>query len=342
MNAAPALGLSFCRANGKPLTSKLTQPLTACVCLVQSTIVPGRTGRFLEARFESDVSVPSGTHALFEPEPGILERHGLSAQEALLTVSSKHSVLIPVQNFCQSPVELKEGTKLGSVESVCQSPVTVQQSEVHVQCAPVKLGELGKQDDVLDCLKLPVDTLSVSQSEQIKQVIKEYSDVFALTRSELGCCDLVQHKIDTNGHSPIKLQPYRIPVIRREKVSSMIQEMQEQGVVKPSSSPWSSPIVLVPKKDGSLRFCVDYRRLNSITKKDVYPLPRIEDILVTLGKAKYFSTLDLASGYWQIKLDPASAQKTAFTSHCGLHEFTRMPFGLCNAPGTFQRLMQTV
>ena len=112
--------------------------------------------------------------------------------------------------------------------------------------------------------------------------------------------------------------------------------------MKPSTSPWASPVILVPKRDGTSRFCIDYRRLNAITTKDVYPLPRIDDILDTLGEAKYFSSLDLASGYWQVELAPDARQKSAFTTHKGLFEFIRMPFGLCNAPATFQRVMQVV
>ena len=115
--------------------------------------------------------------------------------------------------------------------------------------------------------------------------------------------------------------------------------MLETGAIRPSSSPWASPIVLVRKKDGTVRFCVDYRKLNDATKKDVHPLPRTSDMLESLAGAKIFTTLDAASGYWQIPMSPPDIEKTAFICSEGLFEFTVMPFGLCNAPATYQRLM---
>ena len=118
--------------------------------------------------------------------------------------------------------------------------------------------------------------------------------------------------------------------------------MLRRGVIEPSMSPWASAIVLVKKKDGSTRFCVDYRRLKNFTIKDAYPLPRIDESLDQLSGAQWFSTLDMNSGYWQIELDPTDKHKTAFVTRQGLYEFNVMPFGLCNAPATFERLLQTV
>ena len=148
--------------------------------------------------------------------------------------------------------------------------------------------------------------------------------------------------IDT-GDAPPRRQPVRrTPFAVRTEIARQLREMQSQGVIEPSSRPWASPVVLVRKKDGSLRFCIDYRHLNLVTKPDVFPLPRMDDLLDQLGQFKFFSTLDLASGYWQVKMHPDSREKTAFITHQGLYELKVMPFGLRNAPAVFQRLMQCV
>ena len=133
-----------------------------------------------------------------------------------------------------------------------------------------------------------------------------------------------------------------MPYTVRQEIARLLSEMQRNRVIQPSNSPWASPVVLVKERDGTHRFCVDYRALNAVTKTDSFPLPRIEGLLDQLGESKYFSTLDLASGFWQIRMDPSTQEKTAFVTHQGLYEFRVMPFGLTNAPAVFQRLMQQV
>lgn len=131
-----------------------------------------------------------------------------------------------------------------------------------------------------------------------------------------------------------------MPPTLYKEIRSLLKDMLEGGVIKESCSPWAAPIVLVQKKYGAWRFCVDYRKLNNVTHKDAFPLPCKEDSLTSLHKAEWYSTLDLPSGYCQVEVEENDNKKTAFTTPFGLFEFERMPFGLCNAPATFQRLMQ--
>ena len=184
-----------------------------------------------------------------------------------------------------------------------------------------------------------VDT---SVQAQLKELLREFHDGFTLSDKELGCTDVITHTIDMEGRSPIRQPPRRIPFALRSKVEEMVTGMLDQGIVQSSQSPWASQIVLVAKKDGTTRFCVDYCHLNVATKMDTYPLPHTDDCLDLLTNNHWFSTLDLASGYWQVQLEESSREKTAFTTHVGLFEFRVMPFRLCNAPATFQRLMERV
>ena len=162
----------------------------------------------------------------------------------------------------------------------------------------------------------------------ITNFLKTNQDLFAGRDSDLGHTDTVKMKIGTQNHPPIKLRPYRTPIKDREVVDKAVDEMLEANVIRRSKSPWSFPVVIMDKKDGSKRFCVDFRKLNQITKPNSYPLPLIDDILALLGRARYFTSLDLKSGYWQVLMDEADKEKTAFACHRGLFEFNVMPFGL--------------
>ncbi|UYV66872.1 K02A2.6-like, partial [Cordylochernes scorpioides] len=152
----------------------------------------------------------------------------------------------------------------------------------------------------------------------------------------------VKHRINTGDHLPTKQRPYRVAPRERQIIQDEVNKMEKLDIIQPSESPWASPVVLIRKKDGSWRFCVDYRRLNKITKKDVYPLPRIDDTLDCLRGARFYSSMDLQSGYWQIDVEESDREKTAFITPDGLYEFKVMPFGLCNAPATFERMIDNL
>jgi len=179
------------------------------------------------------------------------------------------------------------------------------------------------------------------------KLILEFQHCFYMDKNDLTFTNAVRHKIETKDEIPIHTKSYRYPYCHKEEVQRQISKMLEQGIIQHSHSPWSSPIWIVPKKlDASgkrkWRLVVDYRKLNEKTIDDRYPLPLITDLLDKLGKCNYFTTLDLASGFHQIEIDPTDIPKTAFTVENGHYEFIRMPFGLKNAPATFQRVMDNV
>ncbi|MHB1799638.1 MAG: reverse transcriptase family protein [Vulcanimicrobiaceae bacterium] len=182
--------------------------------------------------------------------------------------------------------------------------------------------------------------LTSEEQDQYSELLLKYSDLFK--KNLPGRITAVEHRIELLNSTPIRSYPFRVSQTEKEQISKTIRELLDNGMIRESISPWAAPVVLAPKKDGSIRFCIDYRKLNAVTKKDVYPIPRIDDTLDKLGKAKYFTTLDMVSGYWHVHIREEDREKTAFISHVGLFEWTVMPFGLTNAPGTFQRVMDHV
>ena len=206
--------------------------------------------------------------------------------------------------------------------------------------------DFDDNDDVPVWKNNPNDTkltfgqqLSQTQREDLQHLLCDYQEVMS---AKPGRTSVIEHSVNTGSSPSIRLPSYRIPHAYRDEICKEIQEMLDSGIIEPSLSNWSSPLVPVTKKDGSLRLCVDYRKVNAVSKMDAYPMPRVDNIIDQLGKAKFITTLDLTRGYWQVPMADTDRHKTAFSSPMGLFQFRVMPFGLCGAPATFQRLMDRV
>ena len=267
-----------------------------------------------------------------EPAEDIGDK-GILIARTLVNIRSKLT-FARVANLQKYEQKLEKGTVIG----VCEAVKVVRKCEGNKPT--VRPSTLP--DALDDLFKKACKNLDTHEVRKVKSLLIDFQDVFSLSDADYGRTKITQHRIETGEHRPIKQPPRRVPLAKQGEVDIMLEDMQRQGVIEQADSPWSSPVVLVKKKDGSTRFCVDYRKLNDVTKKDSYPLPRIDDTLDTLAGSKWFTTLDLKSGYWQVELDPKDKEKTAFSTGKGLWLFTVMPFGLCNATATFERLMDTV
>ena len=241
------------------------------------------------------------------------------------TLSSSSELWIAIHNHRPEPLRLHSGQNISVlvVVTVADSPSSTPKPG-HMPQPPIP------------------EHLSPRQQQQLNGLFKEFSDVFSQGGDDIGCTLLLEHTIETHG--PPLRQPYRLQnsAGRREEMAQ-VQQMLASNVIRPSNSPWASPAVMVKKKDGSLRFCVDFRQLNAATIKDAHPLPRIDDLLDALHGACWFSTLDLKSGYWQVPIMERDKEKTALRTSSGqLCGFNQVPFGLCNTPATFSRLMDRI
>lgn len=215
----------------------------------------------------------------------------------------------------------------------------------NTECSSTTQQPSARTQDVIS--RLRTDHLNPEEKANLIALCSRYSDVFYIEGERLTFTNKVKHRIRTTDEVPVHAKTYRYPFVHRQEVRDQIRKMLDQGIIRPSESAWSSPIWVVPKKmDASgkqkWRLVVDFRKLNEKTLDDKYPIPNISDVLDKLGKCQYFTTLDLASGFYQVEMDPNDVEKTAFNVEHGHFEFLRMPMGLKNSPSTFQRVMDNV
>ena len=301
-------------------------------------VIHGRVGLVLQG-YKMNVM----THGLEKRSP--LLPLGLEVQSAYATLATGSSrVPVVLRNNTKDWLEIKKGTPIARMVAANLVPRVINAVSAKGPHPVSTLTEAERQDLLLDKLDLSgLDTWPKEQAEKARGLLKEYHDIFFLEKQDMGHTKAAKHKIVLKDPDtpPFKERFHRIPPPQLDEVREHLKLMLDAGVIRPSNSPWCNAVVLVRKKDGSLCFCIDFRKLNSLTVKDSHPLPRICATLESLVGAAHYSTFYMNSGFWQVPMSPESKQYTAFTlGSMGLYECESMPFGLCNAPPTFQRLMQ--
>ena len=272
---------------------------------------------------------------MLDNAPILSEQPGLLIPNSLITIGTEESIQLPVINTTFQTCVLPGKITIASAEQI---------TEQEIDYIGISAAEIGSENNKPADHKHHFDLSHVPlhQRPALEGLLQEFNDLFATRDIDLGCTHNVTLKIDTGDHPPIKQKPYRTPFALRPELERQIEELLKADIIRPSNSPWSSPMMLIPKGTTEKRLVIDYRRLNQTIVKNSYPLPNIEDILSQLGKCKFFTKLEFKSGYWQIGVEEADKSKTAFVSHHGLFEWNRMPFGICTAPSIFQSTMNKI
>ena len=334
------------------------RPPRARVILGDAVTLPGRSVATVAAvvqRLDGKgllVTSEGLVSGMMEPSRTV-GREDLLIPRAVVAIASDGTIPIRVTNVGAEDVRLLKGSDVGTFlafgggeDALCALCPEADGADYNVaSCGdggnPSQDPE-GVDAEVQQALTPELTDLSARGRDKLRNLFETYSDVFSKRPGDIGCTGLTKHRIDTADAVPVKQRPRRIPLKVRDQIEKQKEKMLQDGIIEESESPWCSPVVLVRKKDGSFRFCVDLRAVNAVTKGFAMPLPRIDDSLDTLSKARWFTTLDMATGYWQVELAAEDREKTAFSTGKGLHQFKVMAMGLKNASSTFQKMMELI
>ena len=308
----------------------------------------------VEIPARSEMIIPGKMADVSQLTQGIVESNGQPMCKgdvfvARAVVNPSMGVLpLRVANLGMEPHKLHKGTNI----AICEPVMSVSEMSSNDKICSMRQTESsqfcthdGQQSlpaHVAKYIDECKDYLSPHEIDLAEGLLHECQDGFAKSKDDLSTTDADEHGMTMVSPENVKLGPRRLPLAKRQALKCELDRLLKLGVIEPSKSSWASPIVMVTKKDGSLRLCVDFRLVNKLTLKDSYPLPRIDDSIDALRGSKWFSTLDLASGYWQVPMAKKDVEKTAFATPFGLYQFKVMPFGLANAPATFERMMERV
>ena len=283
------------------------------------TVIPARSETVITVRCKKDLSIQTVD---FDPVP-IRGSPGVFFSKARVIPDVSGEFHLTVVNVSERDVSLRGRTRVGFIREVEKTVAVV---------------DVGNKSSVVELIQFG-ERLSPAELAEAQKLVKKYEHLFTEDSKKPKQTRLVNHQIITEDALPVKSKYRWVPAAWDKEVEEQVREMLKNGIIRPSSSPWNSPIILVKKKDNSMRFVCDFRGLNNVTKKDTYPLPHIRDIIDKMQDAKYWSTLNAAGAYWSMPLNENDKEKTAFTVPRGKYEFNVTPYGLTNAGASYQRMI---
>lgn len=314
-----------------------TQRLFSVIHIISDYAVKARSESLLKVRTDFDFF----GDVIISPFKNKLASKGLIAPHCLSRADGS-TLLMSICNLTDEDIILRKDYVVGKAELLSEQPAS---HSVSNELCCVKQVVVEEYKEIIANIMKETASNSALDGEtqrRLKEILTENCEVFARNKNDLGFCSLVKHDIVTKPVAPINLKARRVPMALEDKVDEAVNDMLQKGVIRPSTSPWNSPIVLVRKKDNEIRFCLDFRALNSVTFRPVFPLPDTKEVLDHLNGSIYFSSIDVSNAFHQCEIREKDKEKTAFSTRQGQWEFNRMAFGLCGATATWQRLMHEI